>query len=115
MRFQSTPATTTTRSAAPAPPDCSTGADDSSLGNIAFDNILLGGVGATSVVASDDLSASGNITAATAGLFVDSAAGNYTLAPSGPGISTGVATYEGKSAPATSTGTYDIGAFSFAP
>ncbi len=98
----------------PTPAGCSTSTDDTSTGNIAFDNVLLGQAGPTTDVSSSDLSLSTNLTTAS-GLFVDSATGNYTLSPGGPGIGTGIATFDGASAPAAGTGVYDIGAFSFAP
>jgi hypothetical protein len=103
------------QSSQPTPAGCSTPTADTSTGNIAFDNVLLGGAGATSTVSGADLSTSKNITTATAGLFVNSAAGNYTLAADGPGIATGVATFGGAQAPSAGNSTYDIGAFSFAP
>jgi parallel beta-helix repeat protein len=99
----------------PTPPVCSTPSADSSTGNVAFDNVLLGGAGATSTVSGADLATSTNITTAKPGLFVNSAAGDYTLAPGGPGIGTGIAKFMGASAPPAGNGTYDIGAFSFAP
>jgi hypothetical protein len=98
----------------PTPPGCTTSAADTSTGNIAFDNVLLGGAGPTSVVTSADLSTSTNITTMTAGLFVNAAGGDYTLAPGGPGIGKGIATFGGAMAPAAGAGVYDIGAFSFA-
>jgi len=98
----------------PTPAGCATSSADTSTGNIAFDNVLLGGAGPTSTVSNADLSTSNNITKATAGLFVNSAAGNYQLAAGGPGIGKGIATFGGASAPAAGSGSYDIGAFSFA-
>jgi hypothetical protein len=103
------------QSSQPTPAGCSTSSADTSTGNIAFNNVMFGGAGATSTVSSADLSTSKNITTATAGLFVNSAAGNYTLAADGPGIATGVATFGGAQAPSAGNSTYDIGAFSFAP
>ena len=103
------------QSSQPTPAACSTSKADTSTGNVAFDNVLLGAAGATSTVSSADLSTSKNITTAAAGLFVNSAAGNYTLAPGGPGIGTGIATFASAQAPSAGNGTYDIGAFSFAP
>ena len=75
--------------------------------------MLLGKSGATDDVSSADLSASTNLTTA-AGLFVDSATGNYTLVAGGPGVGTGIAAFEGASAPVAAAGSFDIGAFSFA-
>jgi hypothetical protein len=95
----------------PLPPNCQA-STDSSTGNVAFDNILLGKGGSDSVVSSADLSLGTNITATSATLFAS--AGSYTLAPTGPGTGTGVASFGGLTAPATATGTHDIGAFSFA-
>jgi hypothetical protein len=103
------------QSSHPTPAGCTTSTADTSTGNIAFNNVLLGGAGPTSTVSSADLSASNNITTAASGLFVNSASGNYQLAAGGPGIGKGVATFGGASAPAATGGTYDIGAFSFAP
>jgi len=102
------------QSSQPTPAGCTAAPDDTSTGNIAFDNVLLGASGPTSDVASDDLSTSTNLTTASAGLFVNSAGGNYQLAPGGPGVGTGIATFGGASAPATASGGHDIGAFSFA-
>jgi hypothetical protein len=102
------------QSSQPTPAGCVSAPYDTSTGNIAFDNVLLGGAGPTTDVASDDLSTSTNLTTAAAGLFVNSAGDNYQLAPGGPGIGTGIATFGGASAPATSGAYYDIGAFSFA-
>lgn len=99
----------------PTPAGCATTTADTSTGNIAFDNVLLGGAGATSTVSSSDLATSKNITTASASLFVNSASGNYQLAPGGPGVGTGVGTFSGAQAPSAGSGTYDIGAFSFAP
>jgi hypothetical protein len=99
------------QSAAPTPAGCSTSTADTSTGNVAFDNILIGGAGPIATVSSADLAASTNITAATSGLFQSS--GSYVLATGGPGDGTGVATFSGQSAPATSTGGHDIGAFAF--
>lgn len=101
------------QSSQPTPSGCSTGADDTSTGNIAFDNVLLGGAGATSVVSNADLSLGTNLTTSTSGLFVNAAGGNYTLAPGGPGVGTGQATFDGQSAPQAPGGGYDVGAFSF--
>jgi hypothetical protein len=97
----------------PTPAGCTTATADTSTGNIAFDNVLLGGAGATTDVSSADLSTGTNLSVAT-GLFVNAAAGNYTLAPGGPGVGKGIATFGGAMAPAVSAGVYDIGAFSFA-
>jgi hypothetical protein len=102
------------QSSQPTPSGCATAPYDTSTGNIAFDNILLGLSGPTTDVASDDLSTSTNLTTASAGLFVNSAGGDYTLAAGGGGIGTGIATFGGATAPATPTGGHDIGAFSFA-
>lgn len=98
----------------PTPAGCSTAAADTSTGNIAFNNVLVGGAGATDDVSNADLSTSTNITSATAGLFVNAAAGNYQLAAGGPGVGHGVASFGGAAAPAAGNGVYDIGAFSFA-
>jgi parallel beta-helix repeat protein len=98
----------------PIPAGRNTSAVDTSIGNIAFNNVLLGKSGDVSDVSSADLSASTNISTATSGLFVGSAFGNYQLAPGGPGIGKGIATFGGAFAPATSSGSYDIGAFAFA-
>ncbi len=98
----------------PTPAGCSTPTADTSTGNIAFDNVLLGGAGATSTVSGADLSTSTNLTTATSGLFVGSASGNYELVPGGPGVGTGVATFMGASAPSPGAGVHDVGAFSFA-
>src|SRR6185312_6790353 len=103
------------QSSQPTPAGCSTSSADTSTGNIAFNNVLLGGAGATSTVSGADLSTNKNITTATAGLFVNSGSGNYTLAAGGPGIGTGIMSFGGAQAPAAGNGTYDIGAFSFAP
>src|SRR5205807_6525752 len=99
--------------AQPTPPACATAAADTSLGNIAFNNVLLGGAGPTTTVSGADLSVSTNITSATAGLFVSSASGNYQLAGGGPGIGKGMAAFGGASAPSAGGAGYDIGAFSF--
>ncbi len=98
----------------PTPPGCATSLADTSTGNIAFDNVLLGGAGPTSDVSNANLALGANITAPSASLFVDASAGDYTLAPGGPGIGSGVAAFGGASAPAAPGGTYDTGAFSFA-
>ena len=103
------------QSSEPTPAGCSTPAADTSTGNIAFDNVLLGGAGPTSTVSSAALATSTNITSMMTGLFVNAAAGNYALAAGGPGVGTGVATFSGASAPAAGTNSYDIGAFSYAP
>lgn len=95
----------------PTPADCKTSSADTSTGNIAFDNVLLGGAGAVSDVSSKDLAESTNLTKAASNLFVDRASGNYTLAKGGPGIGTGIAKFDGASAPSTGAGLYDIGAF----
>ena len=94
----------------PTPAGCATSSADTSTGNIAFDNVLLGGAGVSDVASSADLLLSTNITSKSATLFVS---GGYTLAPSGPAIGTGVATFGGATARATTSGTHDIGAFSF--
>jgi Right handed beta helix region len=101
------------QSSQPTPADCMTSSADTSTGNIAFDNVLLGGAGTVSDVASDDLSTSTNLTTASSKLFVDAASGNYTLSPGGPGIGTGIATFGGAKAPSPGGGVYDIGAFNF--
>jgi len=103
------------QSSQPTPAGCSTASADTSTGNIAFDNVLLGAAGVDSVVATDDLALGHNITAPSASLFVNAAGGNYQLAPGGAGIGTGVATFDGATAPAASANSYDTGAFSFAP
>ncbi len=100
------------QSSQPTPADCQTGADDTSVGNIAFNDILLGNAGVDTLVASDDLSLSSNLTTSSASLFVDAAGGNYSLATGSPGLGGGVASYDGASAP-DAGGVYDIGAFSF--
>jgi len=92
-------------------PGCATPPYDTSTGNVAFDNVLLGGAGPTQVVSSADLALSTNITEPSGSLFVDADAGNYTLAPGGPGVGTGIATFGDAGAPAASPGRYDIGAF----
>jgi parallel beta-helix repeat protein len=101
------------QSSQPTPAGCSTASADTSTGNIAFNNVLLGGAGASSTVTSADLSASTNLATAAANLFVNSAAGNYQLAAGGPGIGKGIGTFGGASAPPAGKGTYDIGAFAF--
>jgi parallel beta-helix repeat protein len=102
------------QSSQPTPAGCSTGANDTSTGNVAFNNVLVGGAGTTSTVSGSDLSMGPtNITTIATGLFVGAATGNYTLAPSGPGIGTGVASFGGCAAPAAPGGGYDTGAFSF--
>jgi len=85
--------------------------DDTSTGNVAFNNILLGGSGPVQIVSGADLALSTNITQPSGSLFVDADAGNYTLAPGGPGVGTGIATFGDAGAPAASPGSYDIGAF----
>jgi hypothetical protein len=104
------------QSAQPTPASCSTAAADTSTGNVAFNNVLLGGAsgGVDSLVSAADLSLSNNIMAPSSTLFVDAAAGNYQLAPGGGGTGTGIASFHAASAPAVSTGSYDTGAFSFA-
>jgi hypothetical protein len=99
------------QSSQPTPADCTTPTADTSTGNIAFDNVLLGGAGAYTDVSSADLSLSTNLTTAASNLFVDMASGNYTLAKGGPGIGTGIAKFGGASAPPAGPGVYDIGAF----
>jgi parallel beta-helix repeat protein len=99
------------QSSQPTPADCN-GAGDSSTGNVAFNNVLLGKSGVDSLVASDDLTLSNNLTASSASLFVASATGNYALAAGGGGIGTGVASFDSKMAPEAGSG-YDIGAFAF--
>ena len=98
----------------PTPAGCATSSADTSTGNIAFDNVLLGGAGPTSTVSGADLSRSTNITTTMAGLFVNSAQGDYTLAAGGPGIGTGIQAFGGATAPAAGSNVYDIGAFAFA-
>jgi parallel beta-helix repeat protein len=93
----------------PTPASCMTGSNDTSTGNIAFNDVLLGGGGITSDVSSADLALSNNLTNASANLFVDAGAGDYTLAPNGLGIGSGIASFDGASAP-DSGGQYDIGA-----
>jgi len=88
--------------------------DAASTGNVAFDDVLLGGAGPTSVASAANLATSTNLTDAT-GVFVDPAKGDYTLAPGGPGQGTGVGTFAGKSAPGAPGGGFDIGAFAFVP
>ncbi len=102
------------QSAQPTPPACQTPAADTSTGNVAFDNVLLGAAGATTDVSSADLATSTNLTTAAANLFVDAAGGDYHLAPGGPGIGAGIASFGGASAPAAPGGGFDIGAFAFA-
>ncbi|HEY2518307.1 MAG TPA: right-handed parallel beta-helix repeat-containing protein [Polyangiaceae bacterium] len=100
------------QSSQPTPAGCSTSSADTSTGNVAFNNVLLGGAGATGTVSSADLSTSSNLTSIT-GLFVGAATGNYTLLPAGPGAGAGVGSFGGASAPVAPGGGYDIGAFSF--
>jgi parallel beta-helix repeat protein len=99
----------------PTPAGCAAATADTSTGNIAFDNVLLGGAGATGTVSSADLATSTNLTTAAANLFVNSAAGNYQLAAGGPGVGKGIGTFGGASAPAAGPAMYDIGAFAFVP
>ena len=96
----------------PTPAGCQTSPYDTSTGNIAFNDILLGNAGVDTVVASDDLSLSNNLTTSSASLFVNSAGGNYALATGSPGLGAGAATYQGASAPDAGPA-YDIGAFAF--
>jgi parallel beta-helix repeat protein len=100
------------QSSAPTPVGCQASPFDTSTGNVAFDNVLLGASGADSVVTNADLSLSTNLTAATPSPFVDAASGNYTLASGGPGRGKGVASFGGGKAPEDGTA-YDIGASSF--
>jgi len=104
------------QSAEPTPASCSSATADTSTGNVAFNNVLLGGAsgGVDSLVSAADLSLSNNIAAPSSTLFVDAAGGNYQLAPGGGGTGTGIASFAAASAPAVSAGSYDIGAFSFA-
>ncbi|HVY45784.1 MAG TPA: right-handed parallel beta-helix repeat-containing protein, partial [Minicystis sp.] len=97
---------------APTPPGCQGAPFDTSTGNVAFDSVLLGASGATSVVSNADLSTSHDLTSASPSPFVDAAHGDYHLAPGGPGAGTGVASFGGANAPADA-GAYDIGAFDF--
>src|SRR5208283_1381621 len=96
----------------PTPGGCQTSPYDTSTGNLAFNDILLGNAGVDTIVASDDLSLSSNLTTSSASLFVNSAGGNYALATGSPGLGAGVASYLGASAPDAGT-VYDIGAFAF--
>lgn len=98
----------------PSPAGCTSAPDDSSTGNIAFDDVLLGGNGggATSVVTSADLALSTNLTTAS-GLFVNATGGDYQLSPGGPGVGTGIGSFSGAQAPAAPGGTWDIGAFDY--
>jgi Right handed beta helix region len=104
------------QSAEPTPASCSSATADTSTGNVAFNNVLLGGAsgGLDSLVSAADLSLSNNITAPSSTLFVDAAGGNYQLAPGGGGTGSGISSFDAASAPAVSAGSYDIGAFSFA-
>lgn len=100
------------QSSQPTPAGCQTSPYDTSTGNISFDDVLLGGAGADSVVASDDLALASNLTSESASLFVNAAGGDYTLAAGGAGFGTGVASFDGAAAPDAGSG-YDIGAFLF--
>ena len=94
------------------PAGCSAAPFDTSTGNVAFDDVLLGAAGADDLVAADDLALSTNLTSATASLFVDAANGDYTLAPGGPGLGAGVASFMSTTAPVDGAAN-DIGAFAF--
>jgi Right handed beta helix region len=98
----------------PSPAGCTPASEDSSTGNIAFNDILLGGSGggASNVVTSADLALSTNLTTAASGLFVNAAGGNYQLSPGGPGVGAGIGSFGGAQAPAAPGG-WDIGAFDF--
>jgi parallel beta-helix repeat protein len=100
------------QASAPTPSGCAKSPFDTSTGNVAFDDVLLGDEGAAEVVTAADLSLSTNLTTATPTPFVDVDAGNYALAPGGPGLGAGIASFEDAGAPADGTG-YDIGASSF--
>ncbi len=100
------------QASAPTPSGCSTSPFDTSTGNVAFDDVLLGAMGAESVVSSADLSLSTNLESGTPSPFVDVAKGDYTLAAGGPGLGAGIASFGGATAPADGSG-HDIGAFSF--
>jgi len=97
---------------APTPSDCVSAPFDSSTGNVAFDNVLIGASGADNTVTAADLVLSTNITSATPSPFVDASARNYALAPGGPGFGTGIASFGGADAPSDGN-QHDIGAFSF--
>ncbi len=97
---------------APTPPGCQSSPFDTSTGNIAFDSVLLGASGATSLVSNADLSSSKNLTSGSPSPFVNAAQGDYTLAPNGPGKGAGEASFSGANAPAD-MGAHDIGAFDF--
>ncbi len=93
---------------------------DTSTGNVAFNNVLWNTAGVSTdsngnAAPASDLTLSTNSTTPSASFFVDASTGNYMLAPGGPGIGTGIATFGGFSAAkAGSAGSgYDIGAFSF--
>ncbi len=100
------------QASAPTPTGCQKSPFDTSTGNVAFDDVLLGNTGAAEVVSAADLSLSTNLTTAMPSPFVDADAGNYTLAPGGPGLGAGVASFGDAGAPADGSG-YDIGASSF--
>jgi parallel beta-helix repeat protein len=100
------------QSSAPTPSGCLKSPFDTSTGNVAFDDVLLGGQGSAEVVTAADLSLSTNLTTAMPSPFVDADAGNYALAPGGPGLGAGIASFDDAGAPADGSG-YDIGASSF--
>jgi hypothetical protein len=100
------------QASAPTPKGCLTSPFDTSTGNVAFDDVLLGAAGADSVVTTADLSLSTNLTSATPSPFVDAAKGNYALAAGGPGLGAGIASFGGATAP-TDGGQHDIGASAF--
>jgi parallel beta-helix repeat protein len=94
----------------PTPAGCQAAPFDTSTGNIAFDDVLLGASGADNLVSKADLSLSTNLT--TGNPFVNAAAGDYTLSAAGGGLGTGIQSFGGANAPADGT-KHDIGAFSF--
>jgi hypothetical protein len=100
------------QAAAPTPAGCVKSPFDTSTGNVAFDNVLLGGQAAESVVSAADLSLSTNLETGTPSPFTDVAKGDYSLAAGGPGKGAGIASFGGATAPADGS-QHDIGAFSF--